>query len=78
MNTVTLPFLDHTGTLTPLVIEALADGATSDHHPTEADMILLTFPTKIAAKAFAAKIATAGDAVEVTEITVDPEETAAE
>ena len=42
MTTITLPFYDETGKLTPLIVAAMANGATSDHGE-EADTIVLTF-----------------------------------
>lgn len=65
MTTISLPSLDHDGTLSGPVIQALADGATSDRDPNDADKIILTFPTKAAAKSFATLIA--GKAPESTD-----------
>lgn len=55
MKTVSLPFYDATGDLTPLVIEAMANGATSALGiPNET--VLLTFDKAADAKAFEAKV----------------------
>ncbi|THD35702.1 MAG: hypothetical protein E7773_10165 [Sphingomonas sp.] len=53
MKTVDLPALDNSGNLTPLVVEALSKGATSRHHPTDADRIQLCFDKVADAAAFA-------------------------
>lgn len=53
MFTVSLPFLDATGKLTPFVVEALAAGATSAHDPDDAAKIVLIFEDEDARDAFA-------------------------
>lgn len=53
MKTIQLPALDHTGTLSPHVLQAMLDGATSANDPTSRDHILLTFKTAKDAAAFA-------------------------
>lgn len=52
MHTISLPFYDETG-LTPLVIEAMAAGATSANDPNNPDKIILTFESETARNAFA-------------------------
>lgn len=56
-KTVDLPYLDHTGKLTPLIIEAMKNGATSDHHATDPDKITLSFAKAADADAFAKLVA---------------------
>lgn len=53
MKTIQLPALDHSGTLSPHVIQAMLDGATSANDPSSRDHILLTFRTAKDAQAFA-------------------------
>lgn len=55
MKTITLPFLDHAG-ITPLVLDAMKNGAVSANHPTDHDKITLTFEDDDAADAFVAAI----------------------
>lgn len=50
---VSLPFLDHTGALSPLVIDAIDAGALSAHDPNDADRITLTFADHGEAESFA-------------------------
>lgn len=52
-NTIQLPFLDTTGTLSPHVLEAMLAGATSDNDPASPDHIILTFKNAKDAAAFA-------------------------
>lgn len=52
MHTIYLPFLDETGALTPLVIAAMAAGATSDHEPDSPGVITLSFDDEEAFEAF--------------------------
>jgi hypothetical protein len=40
---ITLPYLDATGTITPALMPYLVDGATADHHPTDRNLIVVTF-----------------------------------
>lgn len=53
MKTIQLPALDHSGTLSPHVLQAMLGGATSANDPTSRDHILLTFKTAKDAQAFA-------------------------
>lgn len=53
MHNIYLPFLDNTGQLTPLVIAAMAAGATSDHNPDTLGLITLSFDDEEALEAFA-------------------------
>lgn len=57
-KTVILPTLDHTGKLTPLVLEALEGGATAAIDPANPHgPLILTFAKEAQAKAFKGKIA---------------------
>nr|WP_165388523.1 hypothetical protein [Sphingomonas populi] len=51
-----MPFLDDSGKLTPLVVAAMAAGATSSLVTTDHNQIILTFATQADRDAFAAKI----------------------
>lgn len=53
MFTVTLPFYDLNGCLSPLVIDALEAGAISANDPSDADKITLSFEDEADAKHFA-------------------------
>lgn len=64
MKTITLSKLDNPqGTITPIILEALNDGATADNDPSDPhNKIIITFKTDAARKAFAKALAAlAGD-----------------
>lgn len=66
MTTLRLPFLDHDGSLSPLVNEAMVAGATADRGPVNGtETFDLTFKTKKAADAFRAKL---NSTIEVSEV----------
>ena len=57
---VDVPALDtHDCRLTPLVLAALAAGATARNHDTDQTKIVLTFPDRAPADAFSAAVAAA-------------------
>jgi hypothetical protein len=56
MNTISLPFIDLDGTLSPLVISAMEQGATSARDPQNEDLIVLTFADADALKDFNSKL----------------------
>jgi hypothetical protein len=58
-RTISLPFYDDSGTLTPAVISAMLAGATSALDPVDRTRIILTFATDAARDAFAAGISLA-------------------
>lgn len=51
MKTITLPMFDETGELSVIVIEALANGATSANNPYDSNTFFLTFPKAADARA---------------------------
>lgn len=56
-KTVDLPYYDHTGKLTPLIVAAMNAGATSDHHATDPNKIVLSFAKAADVDAFAKSVA---------------------
>ncbi len=61
MKTIQLPALDHSGTLSAHVIQAMLDGATSANDPTSRDHILLTFKSAKDAAVFAKVVGVLGE-----------------
>ncbi|MBD8734899.1 hypothetical protein [Sphingomonas sp. CFBP 13706] len=61
MKTVDLPALDHSGNLTPLVIDAIKHGAVAAHHPDDKGLITLTFSKAANANAFLKAVEAAED-----------------
>lgn len=73
MKTVDLPALDHSGKLSPLVIEAIASGAVAAHHPDDKGLITLTFTKAANANAFL-KVVEAAEASPATQEPIEGDE----
>lgn len=69
MTKITLPYLDHDGTLSPLVQQAIEEGAIADRDASHVadEIFVLIFKTKKAADAFSAKIVPATVPIETPE-----------
>lgn len=42
MITINVPYLDHSGKITPALLKAMANGATAERDPNNADNLLVT------------------------------------